>query len=169
MSVFSKIKEAQVSKSGQYFKEGNYKVRIKAVKLINSQAGPAKQFFVIECEVMQSDNSDIQVGSEKSHVIDMSKVMALPNIKGFMAAISGVDPTCETVNDDVEAFWKQELLKKELIEENEHVPFDDLCDLVVDEKINLLKDIEMKLECVTIQTREKGQDFTKHNWQIRQV
>jgi hypothetical protein len=169
MSIYDKIKEAQVSKSGQYFKPGNYAVRIKACKLVKSQAGPAKTFFVIECEVRQSDNPDIPVGSERSQVIDMGKVMALPNIKQFMAAVSGIDPTCETVNEDVEAFWQKELVRRELIDENDHVPFEDVCELVTDEKINLLKDIEMKLECTNIQTKEKGQDFTKHNWQIRQI
>lgn len=168
MSVYDKIKETQVSKSGQYFKPGNYKVRIKACKLIKSQAGAAKMFFVVECDVLQSDNPEILVGSERSQVVPMDGKMALPNIKQLVSAVSGVDPTSETVNEEVEAYWKEELKRRGLTD-GEDVPFADICELVSDEKINLLQGIEMRLECESIKTKEKQTDFTKHNWQIRQV
>jgi hypothetical protein len=168
MGIYEKIKETQVSKGGNYFKPGNYRVKIKACKLVNSQAGPAKTFFVIECDVLQSDNPDIQIGRERSQVINMANVMGLPNVKQFVAAVSGIEPTSETVNEEVEAYWKKELKRRGLTD-GEDVPFADICELVSDEKINLFQDIEMKLECTTILTKDKGGEFTKHNWQVRQV
>jgi hypothetical protein len=168
MSVFSGTGEATVSKSGSYFKPGKYNIKIKACKLVDSQSGKVRTYFIVETEVLESDNPEIPVGNERSYVIAMDNIMAKPNIKAFVSAVSGVDPLSEQAQQEVEKYWQKELLRRELTE-GEHVPFDDICELVVDEQIQLFKGIEMRLECEIIKTREKGEDFTKHNWQPRAV
>jgi len=160
MSLFSGIKDASVSKSGQYFKPGHYKVKIKAVKMTKSQAAPSQMFFIIETEVLESDNPDISPGSERSQVIDMSNVMALPNVKAFVAAASGVEPTSETVNEEVEKYWSDLM--------GEHISFDVLCDRLVSDS-NPLEGLEMFLECINIVTKKEKKDFTKHMWSRREV
>jgi hypothetical protein len=166
MSLFSGIKEVSISKSGQYFKPGNYKVRIKAVKTQDSQVGPAKKFFIVETEVLKSSNPDIAVGSERSQIIDMSNVMALPNVKYFVAAASGVDPNSEGINGEVEGYWKKKLAEDGVLKPGEDVSFDQICELVVS-AINPLGGIELDLECMNITTKGEGKEFTKHLWQPR--
>lgn len=164
MSLFSGIKDVSISKSGQYFKPGHYKVRVKAVKVQDSQVGAAKKFFIVETEVLRSDCPDIVVGSERSEVIAMDNVMALPNVKAFIAAASGVDPNSEEINQEVEAHWKKRLTDQKVLQQGEDVSFDQICDLVIS-AINPLGGTELELECVNITTKGEGKDFTKHLWQ----
>lgn len=162
MGMFDGIEDASVSKSGSYFKPGHFRVRIKAVKKQDSATAPGKQFFIIETLVLESSNPDIAVGTERSQVITMGQTMSLPNVKAFMAAVSGVDPNSETVNQEVEAYWAERL--------NQHVPFDQLCELVCS-AANPLGEaqppIEMDLVCEEILTKSTKQPFTKHLWQPR--
>lgn len=154
---FDNIRNVKVSKTGQYFKPGRYHVLIKAVKEVKGQLN--RDFLVIETKVLASNNPEIPVGSEKSHVIPMDKVMGLPNVKGFVAAVSGIDPTLDNVNDAVEDFWaKAHPL-------GERLPFSRIVDdLII--KQNVLENLEMDLECVQITTRE-GKPFTRHDWAVR--
>jgi len=163
MSLFGKIRDVDVGKSGQYFKPGIYKVRVKSVKVKDSQVGPAEKYFIVETEVLESNNPDIAVGAEKSQVIKMSNVMALPNVKAFVAAASGVDPNSETINEEVEAYWKKKLEEQGVIQPTETVSFDQVCDLIVS-NLNPLGGLELKLECATIETKGEGKEFTKHFW-----
>ena len=143
MGRFSKIADAKVTPSGQYFKEGNYTVKIEACKYVESQAD-RKEFFIIE------------PGTDRSHVINMNQVMGNPNMKQFVAAASGVDPYCDTVNDLILEEWKRRL--------GEPVDMETICELIVS-SANPLEGQVMKLECTVIQKRSDGEDFTKHNWQ----
>jgi hypothetical protein len=155
---FDGIADATVQKTGQWFHPGKYRVRIKAVKQINGQKGD--KFLVIETEVLESNNPEIQVGAEKSHVIKMGGTMALPNVKAFIAAVSGVDPTLDNVNDLIEEYWFQNnpmgvrLALPQIVEE-----------MVV--KYNALEGVVMGLECVNI-TTQAGNPFTKYIWEVRQ-
>ena len=174
MGKFSNIGKVSVSKSGQYFTAGNYQVRIKAVKIVPSQAGGNKEYFVIETEVLDSDNPQIKPGSERSHVIDMTNVMSMPNIKAFVAAVSGVDPSSGAINEEVEEYWQKWGLEQGIVEEGEEVTFERVCDLIVD-SVNILEGTVMDLECTDVITKKEREaakaagrdpkaDFTKHNW-----
>jgi hypothetical protein len=156
---FDNIGEAKVSKTGQYFKPGKYRVRILAVKEVTGQLGGT--YTVIETKVLESNNPEIPVGSEKSQVIEMGakKVMALPNVKAFIAAASGVDGTLENVNDLVEDYWFK------LNPMGVRLPFSKIVEELVI-KHNALEGVEINLECVEITTRE-GNPFTRHIWEIR--
>lgn len=155
---FKGIKETKVFKTGQFFKEGKFRVKIKAVKWIVS-AVDKDEYFIIETEVLESNNIEIKVGDERSHVINMGNVMGLPNVKGFVAAVSGVDPAATEINDLVQAYWSKQL--------GEYIDFEQVCELICSDT-NPLKDEEMELTCFMTKTRE-GNDFTKHVWEPRDV
>lgn len=147
-------------KGGQWFKPGKYRVRITGVKDQPSQKG-GKDYTIIETVVLESNNPEIAVGSIRSQVIDMTNVMGMPNVKAFLAAASGVDSTLESVNTDIEAYWRNQ------------DPAGTQWDLekIIEQLVirdNLLADVEMDLECVNVKTQEGG-DFTKHNWETRDV
>jgi hypothetical protein len=158
LGQFDGIKDVDVSKGGQYFKPGSFRVKITGVKMVDSASSPGKSFFVVETLVLKSSNPEILEGAERSQVITMGQTMSLPNVKAFMAAASCVDPASETINDEVEAYWQKKL--------NENVPFGRLCELVVSEA-NPLGGLEMDLECVQITTKGEKKPFTKHLWQPR--
>jgi hypothetical protein len=88
----------------------------------------------------------------------MSNVMGLPNVKGFIAAVSGVDPNVDTINDDVEKYWTGIL--------GSFTSFPAVCELVISAN-NPLEGVSMDLECVEIKKKD-GEPFTKHNWFPRQ-
>ena len=159
MGKYDKIVDAKVSKTGQYFKEGQYRVRIIAVKDVDSQLG--KNFTVIETEVLESNNPEIQVGSERSQVIDMGQVMGFPNLKAFMGAACGIDPTDPDINNLVEDYFHKNDpngVHRTLPEIMEHV--------VIDR--NIFEDTVMELECVNITTKAEKKPFTKHVWHPRE-
>ncbi len=158
MGRFDGIESAKVYKTGQYFKVGKYRVKIKALKWVEAAVGN-KEFVVIETEVLESNTDEVPVGVERSHVITMSDVMGMPTFKGFVACASGVDPTLDAINDLVVDYWAGIT--------GEHNSFAGICDLLCSEA-NPLEGEEMELECVEITTRE-GKPFTKHNWGVRAV
>jgi len=160
--MFDGIEEATVTQGGSYFKPGLFKVQLTAVKEQDSTKDPGKKFFIVETLVLESNNPEVPVGKERSQVITMGQTMSLPNVKAFMAAVSGVDPNSDTVNEEVEAFWAKKL--------NQHVPFQQLCELVCSDANplgNAQPPIVMDLVCEDILTKSTKQPFTKHLWQPR--
>ncbi len=161
MSFFKGVRAAKVSKTGTWLSEGFHRVKLLAVKTINSSANSRESFFIIEMMLLSTDNPDLKIGAEYSQVINMSNVMAFPNIKIFVGAVSGVDPNDENLNELVEAHWTKEL--------GVNVDFEQICDLFVSDD-QPLKDLEMDLECRLIKTgQNKDGEFTKHLWQPREV
>ena len=162
MGYYSKIKNTEVSKSGSYFAEGNFHVEIMRIKEQESSTD-SRCFFIIETKVLESDNEAIRPGAEKSQVIDLTQVMGLPNVKQFIASVSGIDTgefDNEEINDQVEAYWSKQLDTK--------VEFEDICEMVASSD-NPLEGVRIDLVCSTIITKGKGQPFTKHVWQPRDV
>ncbi|MFQ5339925.1 MAG: hypothetical protein ACE5F6_00105 [Anaerolineae bacterium] len=155
---FDEIGDATVQKTGTWLHPGKYRVKLKAVKKVKGQKGD--NFLVIEMDVLASNNPEIQVGVEKSQVIKMGGPMSLPNIKGFIAAVSGVDPTLDNVNDLIEEYWFKNN------PQGVRLPLSRIVDeLVV--QYNALEGVVMNLECVSI-TTQSGNPFTKHIWEVRQ-
>jgi hypothetical protein len=155
---FKGIEEAKVFKTGQYFKPGKYTVKINAAKWVDSAVG-SKSYFVIETTVSASNNPEVPVNAERSQVIDLGNVMGFPNVKYFVAATSGVDPTSTAINDEVSAYWSKQV--------GEHLDFEKICELLVS-SANPLEGEVMELECVEVTTRN-GDPFTKHNWLPRKI
>jgi len=151
--------ESKVSKTGNYFEEGRYKVKIKAAKFLLSQEDRTP-FFIIETQVLESTSDKIKPGSERSQVIDMSNVMGQPNAKAFVAAVSGVDPSDEEAAALTCAYWKKKL--------GMDLTFDQICELCVKDE-NPLENVVMELECFVRRNKKARPDgtfgtFTKHNW-----
>lgn len=159
MGMFGKIEEAKVTKTGQYFGPGKYQVKLLVVKEVESTKNSNKEYVAIETKVLASDNPAHPAGAERSQVIDMTNVMGLPNFKGFLAAVSGVDPSMESLNSDVCNYWKSKV--------ESEITLEQVCELVVS-PANPLEGLVMDLECVTIKTQAGG-DFTKHIWAPRDV
>lgn len=161
MGKYDKLADAQVSKTGQYFDVGNYRVKILAVKDVESTKGGNKNYTVIETRVVESNNPKIPVGSERSQVIDMGNVMGLPNLKAFVAAASGVDATMDSVNDDIEAYWARQ---------DPQGAQRSLGDIVEELFVgaNVLEDVEMELTCVEVK-KQNGDPFTKYIWGTRDI
>ena len=162
MGYYSKIKNTEVSKSGSYFAPGNFKVEILRIKEQESSTD-SRVFFIVETKVLESDCDDIKAGAEKSQVIDMTQVMGMPNIKQFIASVSGVDTSeydNEEINAMVETYWSEQLETR--------VEFEDICEMVASSD-NPLEGVQIDLVCSNIITKGKGQPFTKHTWQPRDV
>jgi len=151
---FEGARDATPSRGGVYMKPGNYRVQIQASKWIKGQLG--KNFFIVEFKILKSDNPEVPVGAQRSWVVDMStsNVMRGPNVKGFIAAVSGVDGSLDDAADRIEEYWRAQ--------SGADLGFEAIMgELVIDQ--NILENVEMDLECVNISTRTGG-EFTKFNW-----
>jgi hypothetical protein len=156
---FKGIEDAKVFGGKRpFFKPGKYKVQINAVKWVDSSVG-SKSYFIIETTVLESNNPDVPVNSDRSHVINYNNVMGQPNVKQFVAAVSGVDPSSPSINDAVAAYWSKQV--------GEHIDFEGICELLVS-SANPLDGEIMELECFDIETKG-GDPFTKHNWLPRKI
>jgi hypothetical protein len=157
MSRYEGLSGAVPSKGGVYMKPGRFRVKLSAVKDITGQTGVP--WTVVEFKILKSDNPEVPVGTERSWVVDMSPSnrMGLPNIKGFLAAVSGVDGGLDDATSRIEGYWSDKtggvrVSVEEIMEE-----------YVVG--ANILEGVEMDLECVQIKTKTGG-DFTKFNWAV---
>jgi hypothetical protein len=158
MGLFAGIDEATPTKGGVYFQPGKYIVEIAAVKTIKSQREKNKDFFVIETEVIASDHTaqanGLKAGSKPSQAIDMGNIMAIPNVKGFVAAVSGVHPDATDLNTQIVAVWQgltgAVLNVKQITERI--IAGDNPCG-----------GVRLFAEAVEIKTRG-GEPFTKINW-----
>lgn len=158
MGIYGKVATAKPTKGGNWFKKGRYRVKVTAVKSIESQED-STPFYVIETNVLESNNPDIHVGDERSQVIDMTTANGPGNVKVFIAAASGVDPVMDDATAKVEKVWSEVLGQESSLEE--------ICELSFS-KDNPLGGDELELECVEVPTRAKENKpaglFTKHNW-----
>jgi hypothetical protein len=136
MGKFSGVSGARVGGGGVYFLAGQYKVKVKKVFLMASRK--REDLFIVETEILESDNEKRKVGMSCSWVVKMSQDAALGNIKGFVAACMGEDAEDENID------WESE------------------CECAVDDE-NPLAGTEVDLECVDITTRD-GNPFTLHKW-----
>ena len=139
-SMFAGIKDAKATQGGLYFLEGNYKVKICRVFSMTSRK--KEDLFIVECEILESDNPNRKPGMRPSWVVNLKHDAALGNIKGFVAAVNGIDPSDSEKVD-------------ELVDE-------EACEVVAS-KENPMEGTVMPLQCVNTKTREGG-DFTLHKW-----
>lgn len=89
MGVFGKIGEAKYSEGGNYLKPGVYRLKTNACKYIKTRT--AKDAFVVEFEVLASNNPDCSVGSLVSWMVTLDKEPALGNIKQFAMSVLACD------------------------------------------------------------------------------
>lgn len=162
MGAFSNVRAAKVFKTGQYYLQGSYRVRVDTVKTIVSAEKTGKPFFIVETTCLESDNPDIEVGKEYSQVVDMQNIMAGANIKVFLAAATGLDAYMDNdaLNDSIEQRWSEMLGRK--------VGMEEICEIATGSS-NPLNGIELGLNCVNVRTRPTplkpdGGTFTRYQW-----
>lgn len=137
MGMFDSVQGVSVNGGGIYFKAGQYKVKIVAVKAILSRKN--ENLFVVETEILESDCPELRPRTKCSQVINLSKHdSGGGNVKAFIAAALDISPTDESVN------WVE------------------LCEAAASEA-NPLKGTEMGLICALTKTKAGG-DFTLHQW-----
>lgn len=139
MGRFGGLGQAKVGKS-LYFEEGSYVVEILNCLLKKNRKGQER--FIIETKVHESSNPKRPVGCQPAQVISMENDMAFPTIKGFIAAVLGVDPDYCPDGEDPDEFWEEQ------------------AEMVVAGGANGLL---LELTCTTITTRS-GNPFTLHQW-----
>lgn len=139
--LFGGVGDARVGQGGLYFLPGIYKVKI--IRFFAMESRKKEDLIIAECEILESDNPQRKVGSKPSWVVNLKQDAALGNIKGFLAACLGIDPSDEeAVNEQVT---------------------EDFCEEAVDEDENPMGGVVVGLEAVDIKTRAGG-DFTLHKW-----
>jgi hypothetical protein len=130
MGLFAGIKDAKVSQGGVYLKPGVFTTRIEACKSGKTRANVV--FFVVELDILESNNSELPPGTRCSWMVTLDKEPALGNIKAFLAVATDS---------------KEEEIDEAGVE------------LVVSAD-NPLKDTIVRVSAVNIKTKA-GTDFTK--------
>jgi len=156
MGLFSGVANAEVTGGGVYFLPGKYRVEIEAVKTVKSSKN-GKAYWVNECLILESNCPERPAGTNASQVIEIGNVMGPINIKAFVAAATGIDPTADDVNDLLIAEWEALTEVQMNIEE--------ICEYVCDEEENPLQGLIMDLTTANVKTK-KNTDFTKHFWKL---
>lgn len=149
MAKFVGMKDAKVGAGGVYFLEGRY--RVKLVRAFMLQSRKSGDLFTVEAMVVRSTCAQRPPGLKCSWQVKMGQDMALPNIKGFLAACNGADPS-----NDLE-------VQAAFTDANGQDVSEETAEMAVSDE-NPLAGIELDLEVVTIMTREKKLPFSKHTW-----
>lgn len=88
MGLFSKIKDARVSKGGVYLLPGNYLLKVETAKLIEDRHNVA--LLVTEHLIIQSDNEERKPGSHVTWMAKNNQDAFLGNVKAFLCGVLGV-------------------------------------------------------------------------------
>lgn len=139
-NIIKSIASSKVSSGGVYFLPGNYLVSVVKAFLMNSRKGVP--LVVVECEILESDNSERAAGTRASWVVNMSQDAGPGNVKGFIAAALGIDANdTNRVDEEVTPEFVDEAFSES----------------------NPLLDVRLRLQCSLVKTRA-GSDFTRHVW-----
>jgi hypothetical protein len=134
MGIYGEIAGAKYSEGGIYVLPGIYRFKVLACKHITTRT--RKEAFVVELEVLESNNTERIVGSLCSWMVTLDKEPALGNIKQFI---------CTVAKCPEDAVNEQAVL------------------IIVDEKRNPFKGKTVRAVATNITTKA-GRDFTKVKW-----
>lgn len=116
--------------------------QVEVVELTTMTSRKKDDLFIVEGKIIKSDCPERKVGMKCSWIVNLAQDAALGNIKGFIAAANGIDPTNEEeVNANVD---------------------EAACDVAVSEDQPMRGQL-VDLECVMIETKA-GKPFTLHRW-----
>lgn len=87
MGRFSGVTKARQMGGGNWWLKGRYRAKVTKVEFRNGHRGES---FIVECEVLQSNNPEVLVGETRSQVIKMDKESALGNIGSFLCVCMSV-------------------------------------------------------------------------------
>jgi hypothetical protein len=149
MGIFDGIKGQRGTLGGVYFKEGHYVVLIDRVK--SGRTRKDIDFFVAECTVKESSNSDMPAGKKPSFMVMLDKDAAMGNVSDFLRVGMWIKMRDEGL-DDLPASY-------DLID-----PDSDDAEECCGED-NPLAGIVMGLRAYVVETRA-GNPFTRHQWML---
>jgi hypothetical protein len=164
MGVFGKTEQAQVTGKSGYFPPGKHRVCLRLVKVHTGNKGTN---CIIEATCLETDSSLdslgdgqtlLKPGQTRAQVIPMNPkdTMGPVNVKAFVLAVSGFEPTDPEGAQKAIDLWSNVLGQK--------LTFEEVCERIFNEKAPLVTGHVMDLECVNIITKEKKLPFTVHNW-----
>jgi hypothetical protein len=138
MGIFSKATTARQTGGGNWWKAGKFRGKISKVEYRDGHTGKS---YIVECEVLSSNNPAVIVGETRSQVIKLDKASADGNIGSFMAVCLAVHSGQHLDNPDVIKFDESDIEASVGPDQ----PFVGL---------------EVEIEAIDIKTRAGG-DFTK--------
>jgi hypothetical protein len=105
MGLYDGVNDAPTSTGGQYFKPGQYRMRVQSVTEITSRKNVP--FFVVESVVVRTTCESYKPGSTISWLVNMNSDWALSNVKEFAQACGG-DMSASVAGSDIEAMVSPE-------------------------------------------------------------
>lgn len=148
MGLWDGIENAEIFDRGNYFKPGFIGV-VKILKTLAKETRNSGLAFIVEMEVVESNNPDDPPGKKKTWYQSLvKKDVAFPAVAAWAAACVGYDPS------------QKEILKAEVFP-----VLKDLMSAATDspEKNDFIG-LLVRLETEKTITKEKKQDFTRHNF-----
>jgi len=139
------LNDAEVFETGIYFsnKEGIYDVEI--VRCVEKDTQRSGLAFIVETEVLTSTQPEDPAGSRRTWFQSMkNKKIGQGAVAGFLLALFGLENNSSRKTDFFP--FLQRLMPR------------------VTGPENVLSGFVIHLETNLIKTREKGEDFTRHNW-----
>lgn len=147
MGLFAYIKGQRSTQGGVYFEPGIYKAQINRVKL--GKTRKEEDFFVVETELIESNNPDRPEGSTCSWMVMFKHDAALGNIADFCRAGLFAYAVQNDADPGVPSYEKVEV--------------DDASAEQICGEENPLAGVILTVEAVNVKTKA-GRDFTRVSW-----
>jgi hypothetical protein len=122
-----------------YLLPGQYHLRIDKCSCFESREG--KLFWLVELEILSSDNAERPAGLQVSWMTNLRKDMGPINTKRFLAAAMSIDPDSDAANTEITKEVARLACSKE----------------------QPLHGLEIFAQCASVTTREGG-DFLDVKW-----
>lgn len=145
-NLWAGLNNAPTFERGTFFKPGTYDLQIDKIQLKQSQKSGL--IFLVETEIVTSNNPDHAVGSSATWIQKMvDKNIALPAVKGFLYALLSLDAHTDAsrIATEFDPYLEQAMDRIT----SEHNPFSGWY---------------IHLEA-TMKKTQRQTDFTVHNWQ----
>lgn len=143
MSLWAGLSTAQVFENGVYFGPGIFDVEI--VRCLSKDTQKSGLAFIVETEVLTSTNPEHPAGAKRTWFQSMkNKNVGFGAVAGFL----------------LHAF----ALENNAARKTDFFPFLEPFMLRVTGPENVLSGCYLHLQCSMIKTKEKGNDFTRHDW-----
>lgn len=158
MGRFSGLAKVRSNSGGMYFHSGAHLVEIEEVKFFTAKDGV--DTFIVGARVLETNSDRVVVGSSPSQVVKIKPqylATVMGNVKQFAAAATGVE------NPDTYVPEGAESLEGDALEEAQDAYWEEVLEILVDEKEQALKGTKIFLSCSPIPTKAGG-TFTKHKW-----
>jgi hypothetical protein len=139
------FKDAKIGGRGAYFTDGLYRVEIETVKKVVTRK--EQKYYTAECKILIAKNSALAPGMIRSWMVGTHQDNFYSDVKGFIAAIYGYDPS----NTD----------NQKIIDENVTPEF---AEKTYEVQPTNLKGKIVDLEAFTRPNKNKEGQFTVHNW-----